>query len=66
MKRFLKYLTFAVIAVIALSSCNEEKKKRALLPHISGKAGEVVIADKEKNTISHRFRAIQALKDKLK
>lgn len=43
MKRFLKYLTFAVIAVIALSSCNEDKKKRALLPHISGKAGEVVI-----------------------
>jgi len=43
MKRFLTYLAVAAMAIIAMSSCSEEKKKKALLPNISGKAGEVVV-----------------------
>ena len=43
MKRFLTYLTTAVIAVLAIASCSEEKRKKALLPNISGKAGEVIV-----------------------
>ncbi len=43
MKRFLKYLAVALAAVIALASCSEEKKRKALLPNISGKAGEVIV-----------------------
>ena len=31
------------MAVMTLASCSEEKKKQALLPNISGKAGEVII-----------------------
>ena len=33
----------AVIAVLAIASCSEEKRKKALLPNISGKAGEVIV-----------------------
>jgi hypothetical protein len=43
MKRILTYLALAAMAVMTLASCSEEKKKKALLPNISGKAGEVVI-----------------------
>lgn len=43
MKRFLTHLALAVTALITLMSCNEAKRKKALLPNISGKAGEVVI-----------------------
>lgn len=42
MKRILTYLTLA-IAAIALASCSESKRREALLPNISGKAGEVII-----------------------
>ena len=43
MKRFLKYMAVALAAAIALTSCSEEKKRKALLPNISGKAGEVIV-----------------------
>lgn len=43
MKRFLKYLVLTALAVMTIASCSEEKRKKALLPNISGKAGEVVI-----------------------
>lgn len=43
MKKFLKYMAVAVAAVIALASCSEEQKRKALLPNISGKAGEVIV-----------------------
>ncbi len=42
MKRLLTYL-FLAIAAISLISCSEAKRKQALLPNISGKAGEVII-----------------------
>ena len=43
MKRYLKYLVAAVTAVLVIASCSEEKRKKALLPNISGKAGEVIV-----------------------
>ena len=43
MKRFLTYLALAAVTVMTIASCSEEKRKKALLPNISGKAGEVVI-----------------------
>lgn len=43
MKRFLTYLAVTVTAVLAITSCSEEKRKKALLPNISGKAGEVIV-----------------------
>lgn len=43
MKRFLTYLVVAVTAVLTIASCSEEKRKKALLPNISGKAGEVIV-----------------------
>ena len=43
MKKLMKYMAIALAAVIALSSCSEEKKRKALLPNISGKAGEVIV-----------------------
>ena len=43
MKKFLKYIAVAFAAVIALVSCSEEQKRKALLPNISGKAGEVIV-----------------------
>jgi hypothetical protein len=42
MKRILTCLTFALTAMMALS-CSESKRKEALLPNISGKAGEVIV-----------------------
>lgn len=43
MKRIMTYLALAALAVMTLVSCSEEKKKKALLPNISGKAGEVIV-----------------------
>ncbi|MBQ6878610.1 MAG: DUF4837 family protein [Bacteroidales bacterium] len=43
MKRILTYLALAAMTVMTLASCSEEKRKKALLPNISGKAGEVII-----------------------
>ena len=42
MKRFFKYILIAAAAVITMA-CNETSHKKALLPNISGKAGEVII-----------------------
>ena len=43
MKQILKYMAVVLAAMIALTSCSEEKKRKALLPNISGKAGEVIV-----------------------
>lgn len=43
MKRILTYMLVAMATVLALTSCSEEKRKKALLPNISGKAGEVIV-----------------------
>lgn len=43
MRRIAKYIIVVLAAAIALCSCNEKKTRQALLPHISGKAGEVII-----------------------
>ena len=43
MKRLLMYLALAATALITLSSCSQEQRKKALLPNISGKAGEVIV-----------------------
>lgn len=43
MRRIAKYIIIVLAAAIALCSCNEKKTRQALLPHISGKAGEVII-----------------------
>lgn len=42
MKRILSYLALAM-ALIAMVSCSESKRREALLPNISGKAGEVIV-----------------------
>lgn len=42
MKRILSYLALAM-ALIAMVSCSDSKRKQALLPNISGKAGEVIV-----------------------
>ncbi len=43
MKRFLTYMLAVAAAVLALASCNQKKAQKALLPQISGKAGEVIV-----------------------
>ena len=43
MKRFLTYLAAAIAAVLTIASCSDDKRKKALLPNISGKAGEVIV-----------------------
>ena len=43
MKRLLMYLALAATALITLGSCSQEQRKKALLPNISGKAGEVIV-----------------------
>lgn len=42
MKRILTYLAVAVAALMSIA-CNEQTKKKVLLPNISGKAGEVIV-----------------------
>lgn len=43
MKRIVKYALMALSCTLLLVSCNENKRKKALLPNISGKAGEVIV-----------------------
>lgn len=43
MKKFLSYMTLVLVAVMTITSCNEQKTRKALLPNISGKAGEVIV-----------------------
>lgn len=43
MKRHIRYIALAIAAIAALCSCNERKTRQALLPNISGKAGEVIV-----------------------
>ncbi len=43
MKRIFTYLIAAAAIVMALASCNQKKARKALLPNISGKAGEVIV-----------------------
>ncbi len=43
MKRIFTYLLAAAAVVLALASCNQKKVQKALMPNISGKAGEVII-----------------------
>lgn len=43
MKRIFTYILAAAALVLALASCNQKKAQKALLPNISGKAGEVII-----------------------
>ena len=42
MKRFFTYLAIVLVAVSAVS-CNRQKTRKALLPNISGKPGEVIV-----------------------
>lgn len=42
MKRLFTYCTIAILALCAIS-CNEQKTRKALLPNISGKPGEVIV-----------------------
>ena len=42
MKRLLSY-AICIIAALAVVSCSETKRKKALLPNISGHAGEVIV-----------------------
>ena len=42
MKRVLIYIAAAVLAMCAIS-CNQQKSRKALLPNISGKPGEVIV-----------------------
>ena len=42
MKRILTYLAVAMAAIMSIA-CNEQTKKKVLLPNISGKAGEVIV-----------------------
>ena len=42
MKRILTYLAVAIAALLSIA-CNEQTKKKVLLPNISGKAGEVIV-----------------------
>lgn len=37
------YLALAATALITLGSCSQDQRKKALLPNISGKAGEVIV-----------------------
>jgi len=43
MKRTVKFILVAFAAVLSICSCNEKKARHALLPNISGKAGEIVV-----------------------
>lgn len=42
MKRLLSY-AICIIAALAVVSCSETKRKKALLPNISGHAGEIIV-----------------------
>ena len=42
MKKFFTYTLVALMAVCAIS-CNRSKTRKALLPNISGKPGEIIV-----------------------
>lgn len=42
MKRILSY-AFCLVALLAMVSCDSSKRRKALLPNISGHAGEVIV-----------------------
>lgn len=42
MKRLFTYCTVVILALCAIS-CNETKRRKALLPNISGKPGEIIV-----------------------
>ena len=68
MKRFLKYMAAAFAVVLTLASCSEEKKRQALLPNISGKAGEVVVVIDKGNWegAAAEWRTMAASKQRLR
>ena len=41
--KVLKYMASAIVVLAAICSCNQKKTRQALLPNISGKAGEVIV-----------------------
>lgn len=43
MTKALKFMATAIMAIAAFASCNQKKTREALLPNISGKAGEVIV-----------------------
>jgi len=43
MKRILKIAALAVLVLVAATSCDSKKTRKALLPSVSGKAGEVIV-----------------------
>ena len=43
MKRIIRNLALVCAAVLALASCHQEKTRKALLPNITGTAGEVIV-----------------------
>lgn len=43
MKRIIRNLALACAAILALASCHQEKTRKALLPNITGTAGEVIV-----------------------
>ena len=43
MKRYLTYFAVALLALFCMSACNRQKTRKALLPNISGKPGEVIV-----------------------
>lgn len=45
----LKYITLALAALTLICSCNRKKVQHALLPNISGKAGEVIVVIDKSN-----------------
>lgn len=43
MRRLIRYMAICLAGVLSLTSCNEEKTRKVLLPNITGKAGEVIV-----------------------
>ena len=43
MKRIIRNLALICAAILALTSCHQEKTRKALLPNITGTAGEVIV-----------------------
>ena len=43
MKRIIRNLALVCAAVLALASCNQQQTRKALLPNITGTAGEVIV-----------------------
>ena len=43
MKSIIRNLAFVCAAILALASCHQEKTRKALLPNITGTAGEVIV-----------------------